>query len=215
MCDMEASNPKVDNKYDDIVNGSIHTMNLISLHAWLMETGFKPLTGRVFRGMPGRETSVSYPDLAEAKYESLVHLGSYNYSGLNCNEKVLDAALNALRKYGTTTSGVRLLNGTSDIHVELETRLAGFLETEDVVTYSSGYIANISVLRALVSDQDVVFSDQLNHQSIVDGLELSKCRIVRYRHRDVDQLASLLAHEGIAKRKFIVTDGVFSMDGDI
>lgn len=120
-----------------------------------------------------------------------------------------------MAEYGLSTSEVRLLNGTTELHIEFEKRLANFLGFEDVVTYSSGYAANLSVLSALCSDKDLVFSDELNHQSIVDGLKLSGTNIIKFPHRNYNALRGILEGTSRLQRKFIITDGIFSMDGDV
>jgi len=135
--------------------------------------------GRVFHGVPGRSIQVSSGMMraderpGSTRGTEVLHFGSYNYAGLNGHPRVLAAAERALQRYGTTVSGVRLLNGTCDLHLQLERRLAAFLGVEDCITYSSGYVANLSVLGALCGPDDVVLSDMLNHQSIIDGLKLS------------------------------------------
>lgn len=176
---------------------------------------------RVFHCVPGRSTHVS-PGLLRAgeplsisRASEVLHFGSYNYSGLNGHPRVVAAAEQALKRYGTTVSGVRLLNGTCELHLELEKRLAAFLGFEDCITYSSGYVANLSVLGALCGPGDVVLSDMLNHQSINDGLKLSGAEIKVFRHRNTRSVESLLSKLPWSQRKFIVTDGVFSMDGDV
>jgi glycine C-acetyltransferase len=179
------------------------------------------LVSRIFHGIPWRKARVSYglkhfaglPSVEAAR--EMLHFGSYNYSGLNGHPRVLAAAEAALRRYGTTTSGVRLLNGTCDLHVELERTLASFLGVEDCITYSSGYMANVSVLSALCGEGDVILSDQLNHRSLVDGLKLSGAQVVTFRHRNLQSLEERLARLPWSQRKLIVTDGIFSMDGDI
>jgi len=176
--------------------------------------------GRVFHAMPARSTRASFSALLGTSQNDLephevLHFGSYNYAGLNGHPRVVAAAASALQRYGTTISGVRLLNGTCELHLELEQRLARFLGFEDCVTYSSGYLANISVLGALCSEQDIVLSDTLNHRSILDGLRLSRADVRTFRHKSVTSLEFVLKDLPRTKRKFIVTDGVFSMDGDV
>jgi 8-amino-7-oxononanoate synthase len=176
---------------------------------------------RIFHDVPDRSVRVSYgmmgpgetPDAAAAS--EVLHFGSYNYSGLNGHPRVVAAAEEALRRYGTTVSGVRLLNGTCELHLELERMLADFLGFEDCVTYSSGYVANVSVLAALCGEGDIVFSDMLNHRSIVDGLKLSGADVRTFRHKSLRSVESMLCKLPWSQRKFIVTDGVFSMDGDL
>lgn len=179
------------------------------------------LLGRVFHAMPGRQAPVSLSPLLRHEHHGggdarqMLHLGSYNYSGLNGHARIVGAAAAALQRYGTTASGVRVLNGTCDLHLELERRLAEFLGYEDCITYSSGYLANVSVLSTLCGPEDVVLSDMLNHRSIVDGLELSRASVRTYRHKSARSLDSMLSTLPREQRKFIITDGVFSMDGDV
>lgn len=185
------------------------------------QSSYFNLLGRVFHDIAKTNCSVSYGISSYAHGDGaknakrVVHFGSYNYSGLNGNPRILEAAQKALAKYGTTTSGVRLLNGTSELHVELEARLAAFLNTEACISYSSGYAANLATLSTLCGEGDIVMSDVLNHQSIVDGLRLSRATVVPYAHRQYDSLERKLEKFDWEKRKFIVSDGVFSMDGDI
>jgi glycine C-acetyltransferase len=179
------------------------------------------MVSRVFHGTPGRKAQVSSGLASDsggpssARPREVLHFGSYNYSGLNGHPRVLAAAEAALKRYGTTTSGVRLLNGTCELHVELERSLADFLGVEDCITYSSGYMANVSVLSAVCCEGDAVLSDVLNHRSLADGLRLSGARLHAFQHRDSRSLEAALAELPGSQRKFIVTDGVFSMDGDI
>ncbi|QSQ24451.1 aminotransferase class I/II-fold pyridoxal phosphate-dependent enzyme [Pyxidicoccus parkwayensis] len=179
------------------------------------------MVSRVFHGMPGRKARVSSgltgssSDLSPARARLVLHFGSYNYSGLNGHPRVLAAAGAALKRFGTTTSGVRLLNGTCELHVELERSLADFLGVEDCITYSSGYMANVSVLSTVCCEGDAVLSDVLNHRSLADGLRLSGARLLPFQHRDSRSLEAALAELPRSQRKFIVTDGIFSMDGDI
>jgi glycine C-acetyltransferase len=198
----------------DLVSSSTKTRALFTFYQWLSNTNHINMLSRIFKGnITNNVKSLCLNGITNEK--NLIHLGSYNYSGLNNHKEIISAAEIALKKYGTTTSGVRLLNGTTDLHIELENRLANFLGFEDVVTYSSGYAANFSVLSALCSDKDIVFSDELNHQSIVDGLKLSGTYTVKYPHRDSKALEGLLKGVTKKQRKFIVTDGIFSMDGDV
>ncbi|MBS0359311.1 MAG: aminotransferase class I/II-fold pyridoxal phosphate-dependent enzyme [Proteobacteria bacterium] len=176
------------------------------------------ILGRVYRGVPGTTFFARFADPAETEsYKKLVHLGSYNYSGLNNDIRIIQVATDAIQKYGVTSSGVRLLNGTSDVHLDFEKALAAFLGVEEAVTYSSGYLTNISALGCLCYPEDLVFSDRLNHQSIVDGLALSQSTVIKYNHNDmVDLEKKLSSHVGGKNaKKFIVTDSIFSMDGDI
>ena len=141
---------------------------------------------------------------------------SNNYLGLANHPKIVEAARVAMKKYGVGPAAVRSIAGTTDLHIELEKRLAKFKGAEDVITFQSGFTANIGTISALVGKEDVIFSDQLNHASIIDGCRLSGARIVPYEHNDPTALdAAIRENDGSYRRALIVTDGVFSMDGDI
>lgn len=201
-----------------IISSSTHTRaRLRMLYHWIISSNNLKIFPRTTTGISRDTVNASFTndDGSADQYKELIHLGSYNYSGLTGHPDILDAAKNALEKYGTTTSGVRLLNGNLDIHHEFETKLASFLGTEDAVTFSSGLAANLAATTALCSEDDIVFSDELNHQSIVDELKLSRAKIVKYNHSDMNQLESLVRKYPTFQRKFIISDGVFSMDGDI
>lgn len=205
----------------DLIAGSKRAEESLQQYISLEQSDDLRLWSRVFHGIPSLQSKVSYglgcykivDQSTQAK--EVLHLGSYNYAGLNGHPDIVEAAVSALRKYGTTTSGVRLLNGTSDLHIALEQRLAAYLGVEDCITFSSGYAANFSVLSALCSEGDIVLSDMLNHQSIVDGLRLSGATVETFRHKSQASLERKLKRLPFEKRKFIVTDGVFSMDGDV
>ncbi len=144
----------------------------------------------------------------------LLNLSSNDYLSLAAHPVVREAAAEAARRYGAGAGASRLLGGDLPIHRELEAELAALKGTEDAVVFPSGYHANTGVIPALVEAGDAVFSDELNHASIVDGCRLSYARREVYRHGDVEQLASLLARTP-ARRRLIVTDTLFSMDGDV
>ncbi|MGG4419118.1 aminotransferase class I/II-fold pyridoxal phosphate-dependent enzyme [Bacillus subtilis] len=211
----------VNTRNRDLTFQSTKTRRNKLLYDWLTETDHMKVMGRTFKSIPHRYVSAAYsvestsPLPKEEQYKKLLHLGSYNYSGLNGHHLVLKASKEALEKYGVTTSGVRLLNGTTDLHVEFEKKLANFLGVEDVLTYSSGFSANVSVISALCSEKDVILSDELNHQSIIDGIKLSGAKYIKYKHRDSDSLKGALEGLPYVQRKFIITDGIFSMDGDV
>lgn len=143
-------------------------------------------------------------------------LCSNNYLGLADHPYLKEAAMRALERYGAGTGASRLVSGTMELHEELEYRLSVFKGTKGALVFNSGYAANTGVIPALVGRGDLVFSDRLNHASIVDGCLLSRARLLRYPHRDMAALRRLLegtrSNEG---RKLVVTDGVFSMDGDL
>lgn len=144
-----------------------------------------------------------------------IMLGSNNYLGLTVNQEVIDAGVEAMKKYGTGCSGSRFLNGTLDLHNKLERELADFLGTEDCVTFSTGFQSNLGIIRAICGRQDYIFNDRENHASIYDGCRLSYAKVTRYRHNDMADLEKRLAETPIDAGKLIVTDGVFSMSGDI
>ena len=144
----------------------------------------------------------------------LLNLTSNNYLGLAADRRVVEAAAEAARAYGASVSASRLLCGSTPLHEELETRLAALKAQEAALLYSSGYLANLGVLTALARPGDVIFSDALNHASIIDGCRLSGAETRVYRHCDAGHLAELLANTS-ARRRLIVSETVFSMDGDI
>ncbi|HEY6838883.1 MAG TPA: 8-amino-7-oxononanoate synthase [Geobacteraceae bacterium] len=142
-------------------------------------------------------------------------LCSNNYLGLADHPKLKEAAIRAVERYGTGSGASRLVSGTMDLHAELERRIALFKGTEEALLFNSGYAANTGIISALVGRGDTVFSDRLNHASIVDGCLLSRAKFVRYPHNDMVALRRLLQESAPAGRRLIVSDGVFSMDGDL
>ncbi len=146
-------------------------------------------------------------------------LSSNGYLGLAMDERVKEAARRAIERYGTGSGGSRLVSGTTDLHHRLEERIARLKHTESAILFSSGYLANVGTIAALVGPGDAVLSDELNHASIIDGCRLSRAEVHVYRHLDLDHLESLLrrlARRPSGSRKvLIVTDTVFSMDGDL
>lgn len=145
----------------------------------------------------------------------VILLGSNNYLGLSVHPIVVEAAAAALQKYGTGASASRLMSGNAHPYTELETKIAKAKGTEAALVFSSGYLANIGTIPVLAGDEDLILSDVLNHASIIDGCRLSPATKQIYRHRDVEHLESLLSQSAKFRRRLIVTDGVFSMDGDI
>ncbi len=145
----------------------------------------------------------------------LVMLGSNNYLGLTSHPDVKAAAADALARYGTGCAGSRLLNGTLDIHVRLEQRLAEFLGRSAVLIFSTGFQVNLGVLSCLLDRSDVAFLDKLDHASIIDGCRLAFGRSYKYRHNDMEDLEKKLRNVSEEKGKLIVVDGVFSMEGDL
>ncbi len=145
----------------------------------------------------------------------VVMLGSNNYLGLSTHPKVIDAAVEATKVYGTGASGSRLISGNNTIYETLENNLAKTKGTEAALVFSSGYAANTSIIPVLAGEDDLILSDTLNHASIIDGCRLSRATKKVYRHCDVEHLMTLLSESTGFRRRLIVTDSVFSMDGDI
>lgn len=145
----------------------------------------------------------------------LLMCASNNYLGLADDPRMIEAAVAAIRCYGTGSSGFRLIAGNNSLHEELEERIARFKGTEAALVFNTGYMANVAALTVLAGAEDVILSDELNHASIIDGCRLSRAKTVVYRHADVADLQVKLAASGQYRRRIIVTDGVFSMDGDI
>jgi glycine C-acetyltransferase len=148
-------------------------------------------------------------------HRAVVNLSSNNYLGLTTHPRLRERALEATRALGVGSGSVRPIAGTMAIHVELEQRLAAFKDTEAVVVFQSGFAANAGTVAALLTSADVVVSDELNHASIVDGCRLSRAAIKVFPHKDVDAARKVLAGLPAGQRKLLITDGVFSMDGDL
>ena len=144
-----------------------------------------------------------------------IMLGSNNYLGLTTEPSVIEAGRKAFEQYGTGCSGSRFLNGTLQMHLELEKELASFVHKEGAVTFSTGFQSNLGIISAIVGHGDYVICDRENHASIYDGCKLSYGRMLRYKHSDMDELKQLLERVPDEAGRLIVTDGVFSMGGDI
>lgn len=141
---------------------------------------------------------------------------SNNYLGLANHPRLVDAAKKAMEEYGVGPGAVRTIAGTMNLHVELDERMAAFKGVEAAITFQSGFTANLGAIPALVGKKDAIFSDELNHASIIDGCRLSGAKILRYAHCDAEDLGRVIkAERGKYHRALVVTDGVFSMDGDI
>jgi glycine C-acetyltransferase len=149
--------------------------------------------------------------------QKVLNFCSNNYLGLANHPHLVEAAKDALEKYGVGPAAVRTIAGTMDLHLELESRLASFKRVEAALTFQSGFNANLATIPALVGKADVIYSDELNHASIIDGARLSGAKVVRFPHADAQGLRQVIdEHQGEQyNRALIVTDGVFSMDGDI
>ena len=142
-------------------------------------------------------------------------MASNNYLGLTFDTRVIDEALKGTKQYGTGSGGSRLVSGTFPLFTELEKELAKFKNTEKALVFNTGYMANVGTISAIADKNTIIFSDALNHASIIDGCRLSRGSVKAYSHCDVDELKYLLKQVDCNARKLIVTDGVFSMDGDI
>ncbi|MEJ2049952.1 MAG: aminotransferase class I/II-fold pyridoxal phosphate-dependent enzyme [Calditrichota bacterium] len=152
--------------------------------------------------------------------KEIVMIGSNNYLGLTKDPRVQEAAIKAIEKYGTSCSGSRFLNGTLELHEELEDKLANFVKKEAALCFSTGYQSNLGAISTLISKEDIIITDKTNHASIFDGIFLSAglnmgITIKRYRHNDMEDLERVLSKIDPEKPKMIITDGVFSMEGDL
>src|SRR5580692_8820141 len=148
--------------------------------------------------------------------KDVINLASNNYLGLANHPKLVEAEIDAARRYGAGSGAVRTISGTMKIHMRLEERIAKFKNVEACVVFQSGFAANAGTVSAILGPDDHIISDELNHASIIDGCRLSKAKIHVFRHRDAAHAAEKLAAlDGVAGHKLLITDGVFSMDGDI
>src|SRR5215211_7637000 len=148
-------------------------------------------------------------------HRSVVNLSSNNYLGLTTHPRLRKAALEALDEFGVGSGSVRTIAGTMEIHMELERRLAEFKKVEAVVVFQSGFAANAGTVSAVLTKEDVVISDELNHASIIDGCRLSRAAIKVFPHKDVDAARRIIGELPAGQRKLLITDGIFSMDGDL
>jgi glycine C-acetyltransferase len=146
---------------------------------------------------------------------STVNLSSNNYLGLTTHPRLREKAIEAIEKFGVGTGSVRTIAGTMAMHIELERRLAEFKHTEAVVVFQSGFTANAGTVSAILTKEDVIISDALNHASIIDGCRLSRAAIKVFPHKDIDAARDILRDLMPGQRKLLITDGVFSMDGDL
>lgn len=154
----------------------------------------------------------------QVRGKELINLSSNNYLGLATNEELKRIAKETIDKYGVGAGAVRSINGTLDLHVKLEEKLAEFKGTEAAISYQSGFNCNMAAISAVMDKNDAILSDQLNHASIIDGCRLSKAKIIAFKHSDMDDLrekAKAAQESGLYNKVMIITDGVFSMDGDI
>lgn len=150
--------------------------------------------------------------------KDLINLSSNNYLGLATNEDLKKLAKDAIDKYGVGAGAVRTINGTLDIHIQLEEKLAEFKGTEAAISFQSGFNCNMAAISGVMDKNDAILSDQLNHASIIDGCRLSRAKIIAYKHSDMEDLrqkAKEATESGLYNKVMVITDGVFSMDGDI
>lgn len=150
--------------------------------------------------------------------KKMINLSSNNYLGLATDERLKAAAKEAIEEYGVGAGAVRTINGTLDLHVKLEETIAQFKGTEAAISFQSGFNCNMAAISAVMNKNDAILSDELNHASIIDGCRLSKATIIRYNHSDMDDLrkkAKEAKESGNFEKIMVITDGVFSMDGDI
>lgn len=150
--------------------------------------------------------------------KELINLSSNNYLGLATNPRLIQAAIEAVRKYGAGAGAVRTINGTLEIHEELERKLAAFKHTEAAIVFQSGFNCNMGAISSVMNKKDAILSDALNHASIIDGCRLSGAKIIKFEHSDMEDLrkqAKEARESGIYEKIMVITDGVFSMDGDI
>ncbi|WP_046214162.1 glycine C-acetyltransferase [Paenibacillus wulumuqiensis] len=150
--------------------------------------------------------------------KSLINLSSNNYLGLATDPRLIDASVKASQTYGAGAGAVRTINGTMDLHIELEEKLARFKKTEAVIVYQSGFNCNMAAISAVMDQHDAILSDELNHASIIDGCRLSRAKVIRFKHSDMNDLrqqAKDAKESGQYNKIMVITDGVFSMDGDI
>ncbi|MFJ3319815.1 glycine C-acetyltransferase [Curtobacterium sp. NPDC086286] len=175
------------------------------------------LAGIEAAGLTKRERGIAGPQRAaiEADGAPLLNFCANNYLGLADSSDLVDAAKDALDRWGYGMASVRFICGTQDLHLDLERRVSAFLGTEATILYSSCFDANGGLFEVLLGPEDAIISDELNHASIIDGVRLSKAQRYRYRNRDVQDLEAQLVAAGDARFRAIVTDGVFSMDGSI
>ncbi|HKD05242.1 MAG TPA: glycine C-acetyltransferase [Bryobacteraceae bacterium] len=158
------------------------------------------------------------PSEAESRFDGkdVINLASNNYLGLTTHPRLIEAALDATRKYGAGSGAVRTISGTMDLHMELERRIAKFKSVEACVVFQSGFAANAGTVSAVLGPEDHIVSDQLNHASIIDGARLSRAKIHVFPHKDHQAAGRILSElDGASGHKVLITDGVFSMDGDI
>lgn len=186
---------------------------MLKLDNWLSERVDQTKAAGLYRRL--RSLSSGSSTVAVVDGQKSIVFSSNNYLGLANDRRLVEAARVALDEFGVGSSGSRLTTGDTTWHQKLEEKIASFKQTEAALLFSSGYLANVGVISSLAEKGDVILSDQLNHASIIDGCRLAKADTVVYRHIDLYDLEEKLEETAHYKRRFIVTDGVFSMDGTI
>lgn len=175
------------------------------IRQWKQERTFRSLT----------ELESDQASRVKIQGREVIQLSSNNYLGLTTHPRLQEAAVQAVKDYGAGTGSVRTIAGTFSMHEALERKLADFKHTEAALVFQSGFTANVGVLSSILSEKDVVISDALNHASIIDGIRLTKAGRRIYKHADMDDLEKALQETQGARTRLVVTDGVFSMDGDV
>jgi 8-amino-7-oxononanoate synthase len=185
-----------------------------SAYGWLeksLETIHRANWYRSVKAITGRPGAV-----VELEGRKVINFASNDYLGLAGDERLIQAAVAATQTYGTGSTGSRLLSGHRELHTELEQAIASLKQTEDALVFSSGYLANLGAIAALVGKKDLIFSDKYNHSSLKNGAKLSEAKIIGYNHVDIADLSDKLPHyRSLYRRCLIITDSVFSMDGDL
>jgi len=167
------------------------------------------------RNIIGRQDSKIEVSNSSGKTSKVVNMCANNYLGLSSNKEVIKSSVDIMEKYGYGLSSVRFICGTQDIHTKLELEISSFFKTEDTILYAAAFDANGGLFEPLFSSEDAIISDSLNHASIIDGIRLCKAKRFRYNHSDMNDLELKLQEASSSRFRIIVTDGVFSMDGDI
>lgn len=201
--------------HDEETNASLNNRREIpTIGRRLMNSG-KSLDRWISRYTYERGLRSASAPFVQMESGNKIMLGSNNYLGLTDHPRVKDAAIDAIQKYGTGAGGVRVLSGTMDLHKKLEERIARFKHAEACLIFPSGYVANLATLTSIAERGDVFFNDQVNHASIVDGCRSSEATMRFYKHNDLGNLEKKLKAYPKETPKLIITDGVFSMDGDV
>src|SRR2546427_1066365 len=183
----------------------------------LLEALREELKGLDQQDLLWRIRTLQSPSAPHAKVDgkNAIVLCSNNYPGLATHPKLKQAAIAATRKYGAGSGSVRVIAGTMDLHVKLEKELAAYRGTESSITFQSGYATNLGTIMCLVDERDLIISDELNHGGIIDGCRLTKAERRGYKHKNMGDLEKKLQGAELFRRGLVITDGVFSMDGDI